>query len=138
MRVKMDSQLCVIQDLQECLHARDDELTWVLTDQTKLTRELEQSRSRSGTPAVLPSTSVDGEKGVERSANGAKFVRSGEVAAVAIPTAAYFNLLAECDEHKSRCEKLILENQCIPGLTAEAKALRENVANLRKSKVPLK
>lgn len=42
---KMDLQLWEIQDLHGRLQARYDELTRALTDQTKLTRKLEQSRS---------------------------------------------------------------------------------------------
>lgn len=112
---KINSQLREIQDLQDRLQARDDELSWLLTDQTKLTRGLVQSRLQSATPTVQPSTPVEDGGNFARPANRANFIRSGEVAAVYASTAVYVRLLAERDKHKNRFEELSLNNKCNPG-----------------------
>lgn len=69
----------------------------------------------------------------ERLAKRAKVDRDGEVAAVATSMAWYVSFLPERDEHKSRCKELILENQCIPSLVAEAKELGAKEAELEKT-----
>lgn len=48
-------------------------------------------------------------------------------------TVAFLALLAEREEYKNRCETLTLENQCIPGLSAEARELREKLTEYEKS-----
>lgn len=47
--------------------------------------------------------------------------------------AAFSVLLTDRDELRNRCEALMMKNQCIAGLAAEAKKLRENLTDCVKT-----
>lgn len=70
----------------------------------------------------------------ERPLKRAKVARSCKNSFTTPFTVALLALLAERETHKNCCEALILKNQCILGLAAEAMDLRKELAELEKAR----
>lgn len=100
--------------------------------QYKTISELAQLRTHSANDTAKTTELVPVATEGEQSAKRAKVVRGSGSGVSAPSTAAYSALLAERDKLRSRCETVILGNQCMPCLAEEAKQLRAKVADTEK------
>lgn len=137
-RKQLTVKVVVLEELRSRLEMREEGLATMNDAQTKVAVELEQLRTQTANRTFESVEVHSAAKDDERPTERAKVSRRSEQIMGAPSFAAYFALFAKHDEFKSRCEALMLENRCIPGLGNDAKELRAKVADIKISNASTK
>lgn len=124
-REDVDICMAEIAKLQERLAAKSAELSRLLAMNSGLTDELTRSKSQNADGATVMNDLKLGAGNRERFNKFAKVTRQCKKSTTTPSAAAFSAPLDEREDYKNYFEALTIESQCVSGLAAEVKKLRE-------------
>lgn len=131
----MDTHEAEIARLLKQLSAKVVELSGLSEKRIVAVDKLPRVKSQIAAEATILDDLKSVARNCERPNKRAKVTSQCEESSTTTSTAAFSALLAERESYRNHCEALMIKNQGISGLAAEAKTLLEKIGRTREARL---